>query len=215
MSRHSSIRRTIYQLLRNRARDTVLQVLYQDDLNPQMNPAVADQYVREELSLPNLVAAARPQWIEFAREELTAYTPEQLAEISPDDTLKLAWDRIVEFADAEHLTEFARALVAGVRQNRADMDRRFEQIADNWSVQRMAVTDRNVLRLGAYEILYTDTPGPVAINEAIELANRFGTAQSSNFVNGILDKLLQGKEVSNPKSPDPNPKSQITNLKQI
>jgi transcription antitermination factor NusB len=205
MSRHSPTRKTIFQLLRSRARDTVLQVLYQDDLNPQMNPAVADQFVREELSLPNLIAAARPQWIEFAREELTAYTPEQLAEIPPDDLLKYAWDRIVAFADAEQLAEFARGLVAGVRQNRAELDRRFEQIADNWSVHRMAVTDRNVLRLGAFEILHTDTPGPVAINEAIDLANRFGTAQSSQFVNGILDKLMHDKEGTLSPAPGPTP----------
>ena len=54
----------------------------------------------------------------------------------------------------------------------------------------MAATDRNVLRLGAFEIRYADTPGQVAIDEAIELAKRFGTANSSQFVNGILDKLL-------------------------
>ena len=54
----------------------------------------------------------------------------------------------------------------------------------------MAATDRNVLRLGAYEILHTDTPARVAINEAVELAKRFGTAQSPQFVNGILDRFL-------------------------
>ena len=58
----------------------------------------------------------------------------------------------------------------------------------------MAVTDRNVLRLGAYEILYADTPGRVAINEAVELAKRFGSRQSAQFVNGILDRLLVGHE---------------------
>ena len=56
----------------------------------------------------------------------------------------------------------------------------------------MATTDRNVLRLGAYEILYADTPDRVAINEAVELAKRFGTAQSAQFVNGILDRFLAG-----------------------
>ena len=58
----------------------------------------------------------------------------------------------------------------------------------------MAATDRNVLRLGAYEILYADTPGRVAINEAVELAKRYGTAQSAQFVNGILDRFLAGHE---------------------
>ena len=58
----------------------------------------------------------------------------------------------------------------------------------------MAVTDRNVLRLGAFEILYTDTPDRVAINEAVELAKRFGTKQSAQFVNGVLDRLLAGHQ---------------------
>jgi len=56
---------------------------------------------------------------------------------------------------------------------------------------RMARIDRNILRLGAYEILYADTPDRVAINEAIELAKRYGNEQSSQFVNGILDRLLK------------------------
>jgi N utilization substance protein B len=54
----------------------------------------------------------------------------------------------------------------------------------------MAVTDRNVIRLGAYEILYTNTPGPVVIDEAVELAKRFGAKQSAQFVNGVLDRFL-------------------------
>ena len=60
----------------------------------------------------------------------------------------------------------------------------------------MAATDRNVLRLGAYEILYTDTPDRAAINEAVELAKRFGSAQSAQFVNGILDKFLHRERTS-------------------
>ncbi len=57
----------------------------------------------------------------------------------------------------------------------------------------MAATDRNVLRLAAYELLHSDTPGRVAIDEAVELAKRFGSAQSSQFVNGILDKVMHAK----------------------
>lgn len=91
------------------------------------------------------------------------------------------------------LVEFARGLVAGVRRNRAELDESLAKIAEHWSVQRMAVTDRNLLRMGAYEILYTETPGRVAINEAVELAKRFGTDHSAQFVNGILDRLLGGR----------------------
>ena len=86
------------------------------------------------------------------------------------------------------------SLILGVRRNQTELDEQLSQIADNWSVARMAATDRNVMRLGAFEILYTDTPDRAAINEAVELAKRFGSAQSAQFVNGILDKFLHRKE---------------------
>lgn len=89
------------------------------------------------------------------------------------------------------LVDFARGLVSGVRRNRRELDQALARVAANWSLNRMAVTDRNVLRLGAYEILCTETPGPVVINEAVEIAKRYGARQSPHFVNGILDRLLQ------------------------
>lgn len=89
------------------------------------------------------------------------------------------------------LLEFALSLVLGVLRNREELDAVIASKADNWSVSRMAATDRNVLRLGAFEIRYLDTPDRVAIDEAVELAKRFGSGQSSQFVNGILDKLLE------------------------
>ena len=95
---------------------------------------------------------------------------------------------------APELVEFANSLIAGVRRNRQELDHVLSQTADHWSLERMAATDRNVLRLGAFEILYSDTPDRVAINEAVELAKRFGTRQSAQFVNGILDRLLVGHE---------------------
>lgn len=85
--------------------------------------------------------------------------------------------------------DFALRLILGVRQNRDAIDERLGVIAQNWSLKRMAGADRNILRLGAYEALHAETPRAVAINEAVELAKRFGSAQSSGFVNGILDKL--------------------------
>jgi N utilization substance protein B len=92
------------------------------------------------------------------------------------------------------LIEFARSLVTGVRQNRAELDALLARTADNWGLERMAATDRNILRLGAYEILHADTPDRVAINEAVELAKRFGTAHSAHFVNGILDRFIVGHD---------------------
>ena len=96
--------------------------------------------------------------------------------------------------DAQELVEFARSLVSGVCRNRQELDQLLSETADHWSLERMAATDRNVLRLGAYEILYADTPGRVAINEAVELAKRFGSRQSAQFVNGILDRVLVSHE---------------------
>ena len=91
----------------------------------------------------------------------------------------------------ESLVIFARGLLGGVRRNRAELDESLAARTENWSLARMAVTDRNILRLGAFEILYTETPDRVAINEAVELAKRYGARQSSQFVNGILDRLLR------------------------
>jgi N utilization substance protein B len=77
-----------------------------------------------------------------------------------------------------------------VREHRAELDQVLASKAENWSLERMAAVDRNILRLGAYEILYAGTPGPVAINEAVELAKQFGAQHSASFVNGILDRVM-------------------------
>lgn len=87
------------------------------------------------------------------------------------------------------LVAFAQSLLAGVRRNRVEIDKELARLATNWSLDRMAVIDRNVLRLGAYEILFGGTPRRVAINEALELAKRYGGRNSSPFVNGILDRI--------------------------
>jgi N utilization substance protein B len=87
------------------------------------------------------------------------------------------------------LIAFADSLLAGVRANASMIDQALERSATNWSLKRMAVIDRNILRLGAYELLHTTTPARVAINESIELAKRYGDRQSAGFVNGVLDRL--------------------------
>jgi N utilization substance protein B len=88
------------------------------------------------------------------------------------------------------LVEFAAAILSGVRARRAALDEAIQAAARNWDLHRMAATDRNVLRLGAFELLHMDTPDRVAVDEAVELAKRYGSAQSSSFVNGILDHLM-------------------------
>ena len=128
---------------RSRAREVVLQVLYQDDLNPDSLHVVTDDFLTARLR-----------------------------------------------GDAK-LIAFARALLTGVRSQRDALDTVLEARASNWQLSRMAATDRNVLRLAAFEILHADTPGAVVIDEAVELARRFGTRQSSQFVNGVLDRVLR------------------------
>ncbi len=88
------------------------------------------------------------------------------------------------------LCAFASALIVGVREHQGRIDSLISEVAENWRLDRMAAIDRNILRLGAFELLYcADVPTKVAINEALELAKRYSTAQSSRFVNGILDRL--------------------------
>ncbi|MBN2292980.1 MAG: transcription antitermination factor NusB [Pirellulales bacterium] len=115
-------------------------------------------------------------------------------DLNPKVSPSVGEDLLARRIDNDELRRFATDLLAGVRRNRPEIDVRLGGTADNWSVARMAATDRNALRIGAYEILFTDTPDPVAVDEAIELAKRYGTAQSAAFVNGILDKLMPGKE---------------------
>jgi N utilization substance protein B len=87
--------------------------------------------------------------------------------------------------------EFTQGLIAGVQTHQARIDALISEVAENWRIDRMAAIDRNILRLGAYELLYCpEVPTKVAINESLELAKRYSTAQSSRFVNGILDRLL-------------------------
>lgn len=126
---------------RTKARETALQVLFQDDMVEQVNPGQLDEYLQERLKQDDLI-------------------------------------------------DFARSLVAGVRRHRKEIDTMIEEAATNWAIDRMATTDRNVIRIAAYEMIFGDTPARVAINEAIEIAKRFGEADSGRFVNGILDRIL-------------------------
>lgn len=102
---------------------------------------------------------------------------------------------------AEPLVRFARGLVDGVQAELAALDAALEGIARNWRVSRMAATDRAILRLAAYELLHTDIPGAAAVNEAIELARRYGTAESPRFVAGVLGRLLAERDGTTPVEP--------------
>jgi N utilization substance protein B len=86
---------------------------------------------------------------------------------------------------------FAKELLCGVVASRAALDELLARHAEHWRVERMAAVDRNVLRLAAFELLHSDTPTPVVIDEAVELARRFGGDRSPAFVNGVLDALAR------------------------
>jgi len=131
---------------RRRAREIVLQLLYEADVNGTRDADSARRFIRSRLQ---------------GRRSLSA---------------------------------FAGSLFFGTLERRAEIDAQLSTLASRWTLPRMPVTDRNVLRLGAYEILFTDTPGRVAVNEAIELAKRYGDKNSPRFVNGVLDRLYKSRD---------------------
>ncbi len=87
--------------------------------------------------------------------------------------------------------EFAQSLVRGVMEDLAALDAKIEAASTNWRLTRMPGVDRNILRVGAFELLNRDVPTPVVINEALEIAKRYGGAESRAFVNGILDRIAK------------------------
>jgi N utilization substance protein B len=96
-----------------------------------------------------------------------------------------------QYKATEDVKAFAVRLVNGVLEHKKDLDTLIGKYATNWKVSRMQIVDRNILRLGAYELLWLeDVPAKVTVNEAIELAKDFGDEEAAKFVNGILDKVL-------------------------
>ncbi len=108
------------------------------------------------------------------------------AKISRTALEQFVRDRLAE----PTIRAFCLALYDGVDAHLKDIDTKLAAAAENWRISRMTTVDRNVLRMGAFELLHmNDTPAAVAFDEAIELARRYGTADSSAFVNGVLDRL--------------------------
>ena len=146
---------------RTRAREFALQLLYELDIAK---------------SEPELDAALEDFWKD--RTDLALTDPEKLA---------LESDK----KEAE-VREYTERLVRGTLDNKKKIDPVIERSAENWEMGRMACVDRNILRLAVYEILHIDEiPMKVAINEAVELAKRYGEQDSSKFVNGILDRIAK------------------------
>lgn len=95
---------------------------------------------------------------------------------------------------------FALRITVGVEEHAEEIDRKISQYAANWQLKRMAIIDRNILRMGVFELLFApDIPPKVAINEAVELAKKFGDTESGKFVNGILDKIHKSEVVPQPQ----------------
>lgn len=137
--------------------------------------------------------ASRRRAREFALQALYAA---DIRTMTVPETLDQLW---AEQMDAEELTQrpaeaeevaFAKRLVDGVEGRRDEIDRLIEAASLNWRLARMPVVDRNILRLASFELLACkDIPPSVSINEAVELAKRFGDKDSRSFINGILDRI--------------------------
>ena len=118
-----------------------------------------------------------------------------LTETTRSEDLPTAEDVFELVAENFELPEGARAfgqeLVHGIAQHRVELDALLSEHATNWRISRMAAVDRNILRIGAYELTSTETPTRVVLDEAIELARRFGDDPSPSFVNGVLDAVAR------------------------
>src|SRR6476469_9058572 len=99
------------------------------------------------------------------------------------------WKELGDQSIDDKTRDFANSLACGTVKEIASIDDRIRTRAEHWRIERMAIVDRNVLRLAVYEFLYTDTHNGVAINEALETARRFSSFEASQFINGILDGI--------------------------
>jgi transcription antitermination protein NusB len=151
---------------RREARERAVQFLFQHDLNPPENLEEALAHFWSSQSAPAIEGdKAGANWGQEVR-------------LPPPSQQELA-TRL-----------FADRLIRGVLQNRATLDKSIQEQAENWEISRMAVVDRNILRLAIYEMLFRDDIPPiVSINEAVDVAKKYSTQDSGKFVNGILDKI--------------------------
>jgi N utilization substance protein B len=127
------------------------------------------------------------------------------------------WNELGETEIDEKTQEFANNLTLGTLRELGTIDERIKTRAEHWRIERMAIVDRNVLRLAVYEFLYEETPHTVTINEALEIARRFSTFEATQFINGILDaikhdleKTEKTEKTSDRDSPDTNGKTRAS-----
>ena len=122
-----------------------------------------------------------------------------VAEMPADEVVRSYWAELGETDLDATAREFATRLAARTLSNLELLDERIRSRAEHWRISRMAVVDRNILRLAVYEFLYEPTPRTVAINEALEIARRFSTYEATQFINGILDAIKRDLDEQQPQ----------------
>jgi transcription antitermination protein NusB len=122
-----------------------------------------------------------------------------VAEMPPDAVVRSYWAELGDSDLDETAREFATRLASRTLSNLELLDERIRSRAEHWRISRMAVVDRNILRLAVYEFLYEPTPRTVAINEALEIARRFSTYEATQFINGILDAIKRDLDEQQPQ----------------
>jgi N utilization substance protein B len=120
-------------------------------------------------------------------------------EVRADQLVRHYWAELGETEMDEPAREFATRLALGALARIPELDERIRSRAEHWRIERMAVVDRNVLRLAVYEFLHEPTPRTVAINEALEIARRFSTYEATQFINGILDAIKRDLDQEHPQ----------------
>jgi N utilization substance protein B len=116
-----------------------------------------------------------------------------------DDLVRTYWAELGDTDVEEAAQEFATRLAVGTLAHLGELDERIRSRAEHWRISRMAVVDRNILRLAVYEFLHEPTPRTVAINEALEIARRFSTYEATQFINGILDAIKRDLDEQHPQ----------------
>ena len=124
-----------------------------------------------------------------------------VSETRADDLVRAFWAELADGELGPQARDFATRLATGTLANLAEVDERIRSRAEHWRITRMAIVDRNVLRLAVYEFLHEPTPRTVTINEALEIARRFSTYEATQFINGILDAIKRDLDHESPEPP--------------
>ena len=122
-----------------------------------------------------------------------------VTEIPAADVVRTYWRELGDSDIEEPAREFATRLAIGTLSQLEALDERIRSRAEHWRIARMAIVDRNILRLAVYEFLHEPTPRTVAINEALEIARRFSTYEATQFINGILDAIKRDLDHEQPQ----------------